>query len=292
MSELKSNYNITDSMKDIDKTTQRFLDLVSTIELPTVEQHKKLIEKERIDIIKQFNKLNKFDKYHSYRFIAQKISELKKQPKYIQIVDELQDLKVDLVNKIDFKDAQKFVRLELQNAKYDVKSSIKHKQLLIKERLLLRKKRTQTHNREEKRKINEIIEKYTEEINKIQEKRKDLIIEVENKKKELKYTELKHYSCTGMLFREISKEDYDSVSDTRIKGEKGTSKGSIIKQNNKYYKLMLGNIKLNVKSFVPEEFSKVYGNNKRVFYYEDNDNFNKLVRILKTDTPFKKYMDR
>ena len=49
---------------------------------------------------------------------------------------------------------------------------------------------------------------------------------------------------------------------------------------------MLGNIKLNVKSFVPEEFMKFQ--KKRVFYYEDNDNFNKLVRILKTDTPFKK----
>ena len=59
-----------------------------------------------------------------------------------------------------------------------------------------------------------------------------------------------------MFFSEITKQQYEELKDTGVKGVKGTTKGSIIKQSDKYYKLMLGNVNLNVKTFSLEEFSK------------------------------------
>ena len=45
--------------------------------------------------------------------------------------------KEDLFLITDFNKAQKLIKLEIQNAKYDIKSSIKEKQLCIKERMRL-----------------------------------------------------------------------------------------------------------------------------------------------------------
>ena len=68
-----STINIMEHIRDTDKTTKDFLDLISNIKLANKEQLKTIIEQENKDIIKEFKKRSKFDKYLGYRYITQKI---------------------------------------------------------------------------------------------------------------------------------------------------------------------------------------------------------------------------
>ena len=86
MTSKKSNQYISESKMNTDETTKRFLDLVSNVQSPTEDQNKKIIKQEYDNMIKYIDNLEKFDKYLAYRYITQKIDEIKKNIIIIYII--------------------------------------------------------------------------------------------------------------------------------------------------------------------------------------------------------------